>query len=302
MQIKITEKAGICIVLFCGIIWGLTGVLGQIAFRNTDLQVGWLSSIRMFTSGIAILVFILLKDSKKLFSLWKNPKFIFSFLLFSLLGVMSVQYTYFATVNSSNAATATVLQYTYPVIILLYTCVHERKIPKFYEILSIFLAFLGIILIATHGNFSELQISSMALFWGLASAFSFVFYTVYPKNLYKTFGLVPIMGWAFFIGGIILFLLCGCFEIQITLNTYSFGLTIAITLFGTLIPFLIYGKGVEILGNVRASIFVTIEPIASALLTWIITDITFNKIDILGFICILSAVELIALQSFQKNK
>lgn len=215
---------------------------------------------------------------------------------------MCVQYTYFAAVNASNAATATVLQYTYPVLILLYTSFCQRKNPQLYEIISILFAFLGIVLIATHGHFSTLQISPIALFWGLTSAFSFVFFTVYPKNLYKKFGIISIMGWAFFIGGLILFIISGSFKTPIPTDTYSLKLTLLISILGTLIPFVIYNQGVRILGNVKASVLVTIEPITSAILAFILTNVTFTIIDIIGFICILSAVELIALKSLKNNK
>lgn len=302
MKKKSTQKIGIYIVVICGILWGLSGVLGQLLFQNTTVKVSWLSAIRMMFSGIVILIFLIFKDRKQLFALWKNPKFIIPFFLFAILGVMCVQYTYFAAVNASNAATATVLQYTYPVLILLYTSFGQRKNPQLYEIISILFAFTGIILIATHGHFSTLQISPMALFWGLISAFSFVFFTVYPKNLYEKFGVISIMGWAFFIGGLTLFIISGNFKTPIPTDTYSLKLTLLISILGTLIPFVIYNQGVRILGNVKASVLVTIEPITSAILAFILTDITFTIIDIIGFICILSAVELIALKSLKNNK
>lgn len=302
MLTKSREKIGIFIVLLCGFTWGFTGILGQILFEDTNITVSFLSSIRMLSSGIIILVFLFFKDKQSLFSLWSSSKFIFHLFIFSILGVTSIQYTYFAAIDTSNAATATVLQYTYPILILLYTSICKRKMPKLYEIIAIFLAFIGIILTATHGNFSKVQISFTALFWGLASAFSFVVFTVYPKNLYKKFGIVPVMGWSFFIGGLVLFLFSGSFKMNLTLNSYSFGLIAIVSLLGTLIPFVIYGKGVEILGNVKASILVTIEPITSAILAFLLTDVIFTKIDILGFICILSSIELIALKSLKKDK
>lgn len=302
MKKESTQKIGIYIVVVCGILWGLSGVLGQLLFQNTTVKVSWLSAIRMMFSGIVILIFLLFKDRKQLLALWKNSKFIIPFFLFAILGVMCVQYTYFAAVNASNAATATVLQYTYPVLILLYTSFCQRKNPQLYEIISILFAFLGIVLIATHGHFSTLQISPMALFWGLTSAFSFVFFTVYPKNLYKKFGIISIMGWAFFLGGLILFIISGSFKTSIPTDTYSLKLTLLISILGTLIPFVIYNQGVRILGNVKASVLVTIEPITSAILAFILTNVTFTIIDIIGFICILSAVELIALKSLKNNK
>ena len=76
MKKKSTQKIGIYIVIVCGILWALSGVLGQLLFQNTTIKVSWLSAIRMIFSGIVILTFLLFKDRKQLFALWKNSKFI----------------------------------------------------------------------------------------------------------------------------------------------------------------------------------------------------------------------------------
>jgi len=218
---KSREKIGILIVLWCGIMWGLSGVLGEMLFENSDVTVGWLASIRMFVSGCIILICLFVKQGKEVFSLWRKKENLIPFFIFTLFGLMAVQYTYFAAVDASNAATATVLQYTYPVLILLYTAISTKKIPQIHETISIFLSFLGVILIATHGNLSSLSISPIALFLGLLSAFSFVFYTVYPKKLYEEAGLLQVMAWAFIIGGIVLFIGTKSYSTHISLNAYS---------------------------------------------------------------------------------
>ena len=38
------EKLGMIIVLLCGAMWGLSGVLGEMLFRNSDITVEILSS------------------------------------------------------------------------------------------------------------------------------------------------------------------------------------------------------------------------------------------------------------------
>lgn len=79
MKKESTQKIGIYIVVVCGILWGLSGVLGQLLFQNTTVKVSWLSAIRMMFSGIVILIFLLFKDRKQLLALWKNSKFIIPF-------------------------------------------------------------------------------------------------------------------------------------------------------------------------------------------------------------------------------
>lgn len=302
MNLKTNEKLGIGIVLFCGTVWGLSGVLGQLLFQSSDVPVGWLSSFRMFFSGICILLLLIIKKDQALFKVWKNKKNILSLFIFSILGLMAVQYTYFAAVATSNAATATVLQYTYPVLMLLYTAISTHKFPSVYEILAILFAFLGVVLISTHGNIHSLSISKIALFWGLLSAFSFVFYTVYPQKLFQQIGIMPIMGWAFVIGGVILSILTKSYQVDISFSVSSVTLIMLITIVGTLIPFLTYGKGVQILGNVKASLFVTVEPVMSAILAFFLVKQKFTAIDILGFLCIIGAVQFVAFRTLHGKK
>lgn len=296
---KSKEKFGIVIVISCGIMWGLSGILGQLLFQNTNVTVSHLVALRMFFSGILILLYVIMKEGKEAFKVWKSSNII-SFLIFTILGLTAVEYTYFAAINVSNAATATVLQYTYPILVLIYTSVHNKKKPKSYEIISIFLAFLGVFLIATHGKITSLSISTMALILGLLSAFAFVFYTIYPKKLYERVGILQVMGWGFLVGGIILFIGTKSYEKNIDINFYSIAIISAITIVGTMIPFVIYGKGVSLLGPVKASLFVTVEPIFSAILVFLVLNIKFTLIDVIGFISIIIAIELTAMKTIKK--
>ena len=66
---------------------------------------------------------------------------------------------------------ATVIQYIGPVIIMLYYCVIGRRLPLPREVIAIVVSLFGTVLIATHFDFSKLNISTLGLFWGLLSAF-----------------------------------------------------------------------------------------------------------------------------------
>lgn len=296
------NKIGIAIVLFCGMIWGLGGVLGQILFQNSDMTPGLLSSIRMFLSGFCILIVMLVRKGKRVFQIFYKKKDLPSFFFFSIFGVMAMQFTYFAAVEASNAATATVLQYTYPLIILIWTSLEQRKCPKTYEVVAILTAFFGIVLIATGGRMDSLQISSRALGWGIAAAISFVLYTVWPKKLYQKYGMPEIIGWSMLLGGILLFFIAGQFELPVKTTLFVVEMTVAITVGSSLIPMLLYGKGVAILGNMRASLFVTVEPVFSALVSAMLHLKKFTITDIIGFLLILIPIETVAIISARKEK
>ena len=72
-----------------------------------------------------------LEQSKEIFDIWKNKKDAKDMLLFSLIGMLFMQYGYFLAIGHSNAATATVLQYLAPVMIVIYVSIRYHKMPSF---------------------------------------------------------------------------------------------------------------------------------------------------------------------------
>ena len=176
-----------------------------------------------------------------------------------------------------------------------------KKMPSTQEIFAIISAFLGIVLISTHGNLHTLSISKAALAWGLSSAVAFVIYTVSPQKLHNRYSIFAVTGWGFLLAGILMCIITKSYAVHVSFTPYSALLVTAIAIFGTLIPFLIYGFGVRLLGNVKASLFATVEPVVSAILAFFLANVTFTKIDILGFVCILGAIQVVAMQAVRKS-
>ena len=249
--------------------------------------------IRQFISGFVLLVIAAVKGDKRALTIWSKPKSVISMLFFALSGVMGVQFTYFASIEHSNAATGTVIQFTYIIMLLLYTTIFMHKRPHIYEAASVVCAFAGIFLIATHGSLNSLAISRPALIWGLTSAVCFTIYCLYPQKLYNEYGLVNIIGWSSLIASILLALVTKTFSLP-----HMDGRIIA----GSLIPFTIYGLGISILGSVKASLFVTVEPVSSALLTWIFLGTQFTSMDLIGFLLILGSIQVVAIMTFHSEK
>ena len=290
-QINHSQRFGIILVLSCGIMWGISGVLGQYVFQSSDVNATQLSIIRQFISGVVLLVIAAVKGAKSVISM----------LFFALSGVMGMQFTYFASIEHSNAATGTVIQFTYIIMLLLYTTIFMHKRPHIYEAASVVCAFAGIFLIATHGSLNSLAISRPALIWGLTSAVCFTIYCLYPQKLYNEYGLVNIIGWSSLIASIFLALVTKTFSLP-HMDGRIIAASLAVAIVGSLIPFTIYGLGISILGSVKASLFVTVEPVSSALLTWIFLGTQFTRMDLIGFLLILGSIQVVAIMTFHNEK
>ena len=296
-----SQKFGIMLVLISGIMWGFSGVIGQYIFLNSTMNSVQLSIIRQFVSGIILLTISVIKKDKKLFSVWKSGKKICSFLFFSLTGILGLQLTYFLAIEYSNAATGTIIQFTYIIMILVYTAIVLHNKPKSYETVAVLCAFCGIFLIATHGQLNSLAVSKESLIWGLSSAVCFTIYCLYPQKLYDDFGLINVIGWGSVLSSILLAVTTGTYRLpEMPANIIL--LSVAVAIIGSLFPFVLYGIGIRILGSVKASLFVTVEPVTSAVLTWLCFKTKFVLPDIVGFVLILGAIEVVSVITFRVKK
>ncbi|MGS6556657.1 EamA family transporter, partial [Escherichia coli] len=166
---------------------------------------------------------------------------------FSVVGALTVQLTFLLTIEKSNAATATVLQFLSPTIIVAWFSLVRKSRPGILVFCAILTSLVGTFLLVTHGNPTSLSISPAALFWGIASAFAAAFYTTYPSTLIARYGTLPVVGWSMLIGGLILL----PFYARQGTNFLAFFYLVVI---GTSLTFSLYLKGAQLIGGPKASI------------------------------------------------
>ncbi|WP_312953166.1 EamA family transporter [Superficieibacter sp.] len=294
-----STKKGIIYVLFAAVLWGSSGVCAQYIMQESQIAAQFLTMIRLLFSGFILLTLSLIHGDK-IFAILKTRKDIISLLLFSLVGALTVQLTFLVAIEKSNAATATILQFLSPSIIVAWFAAVRKKRPGALVFLAIFTSLAGTFLLVTHGNPTSLSISPAALFWGIASAFAAAFYTTYPSDLIARFGTLPVVGWSMLLGGAMLLPFYAGNDVEFMVNG---GLLLAffyLVVIGTALTFSMYLKGAQMIGGPRASILSCAEPLSSALLSLLLLGVTFTLPDWLGTLLILSSVVLISLDSRRK--
>lgn len=189
-----SSKRGMLNVLIAAVLWGSSGVCAQYIMQQSQMSSPYLTMIRLLFAGL-ILLMLAFVHGDKIFRVMQNRKDALSLLFFSLVGALTVQYTFLMTIEKSNAATATVLQFLSPTIIVAWFALARKARPSPFVLLAIGTSLAGTFLLVTHGNPTSLSISPAALFWGIASAFAAAFYTTYPSTLIARYGTLPIVGW-----------------------------------------------------------------------------------------------------------
>lgn len=279
-----------------GVCWALSGTFGQYIFEYKGLDAVWLTSSRLISAGLIMLAICLFKEGKRVFYIWKEKRDIIEIILYGILGMAGVQVTYFLSIQFSNAATGTIVQYTGSVIIVLWVALRSLKLPNKYESISVVLAVIGIFILSTHGDINNFVISKLALFWGLISAVLLAFYSIFPKRMLKEWGTLMTNGWGMFLGGLVMLFVRQPWDLQGgTFDFAAFMATVGVVVLGTIMSFFLYLEGVRIIGSSKAVLYACVEPLTAAIIGIIWFNIAFGLLDWIGAAFIVSTVFIISI-------
>ncbi|MBE3609560.1 DMT family transporter [Campylobacter californiensis] len=288
------EFFGITITLLGGILWGFSGVCGQYLFTQKGISSDWLVPYRLLLAGFALVVYYFITSPKSALAPIKDIRLLPQMLIYAILGLMLTQYSYFYAIELSNAAVATVIQYSAPALILAVVCVIEKRSPKINELIALILASLGVILLATHGDLTTLVISPKALFYCLLSAVCVCIYNLLPTRLNKKYPITLNLGWGMVIGGVLLAFFMRVWNLNGVSDVSGFLAFISVVFFGTICAFSFYMVGVKSLGASKASLIACIEPVSAALFAYFWLGTEFVFLDFTGFVLIISCIFLLA--------
>lgn len=286
-------KLGIIFGIASAALWGISGTFVQYLVQQRHFQFEWLISTRMILAGLGLLLISAYKKTD-VFSVWRTPKDRLQILIFGLLGLFGVQFTFFAAIGYSNAATASVLQFAGPVIIAVYLALVHKQHPSKTQYLAIFLACLGVFLLVTHGQFQQLIISWNAFIFGIASAITMAIYTLYPKSLLAKHNSPAVIGWGMLIGALPAMFIKPVWQIEGQWNLSALASVAFIILFGTLLAFYIYLEATKNIGGQITSLLISIEPLTSIILAVVWLNTPYTLFDWLGSLCIISTVFLLS--------
>lgn len=291
---KNEQLTGYFYAISAAVIWGVSGNFGQFLFQERAMSIEWLVVIRLLVSGAILLALSASQKKNDFWNIWKNRKDSIDLLLYTFLGIVAVQYSYFAAIKHSNAATATVLQYVGPVLIAIYVAFINKKLPGLKQCIAIFLAITGTFLLVTHGSFESLSISKTGLFWGLVSAVALAYYTVKPVNLLHKYPAALLIGWGMFIGGIGFSFLHAPWNISGTWDGSTWAFTLFIIFLGSLVSFYIYLSAVKMIGAQTTSLLASAEPLSATVMAVFWLNVPFGLMDWIGTICIVTTILLLA--------
>lgn len=284
---------GIMLIVMAAACWGLGGVAGQYLFQYHQVDAVWLVMVRQIVAGALFLAYTIAVLRQNVFTILRQH--FLSLLCFSFVGILGAQLGFYYTISLCNAATATVLQYSAPIWVMVYMSYKHRAWPDGRELVGICGALVGVFLIATHGSLTSLALSPAAIVIGLLSAISYAFYSIQPVELLKHYPATVIIGWGQLLSGLALIAVRNPFTPAGSWNMQAYGAMSYLIIGATIASYALYLAGLKIVGSTKASLVSCAEPLASIIAVVLLLDTRLVLPDYIGMSCIIFTVLLLSL-------
>lgn len=282
-------------LLFNTLIWGGTFALIKSAFE--DISPSLFLALRFSIATLLLLPFII----KLLRNVNKE-----TIVAGSILGIF--YFTGFAAqsvgLNLTTATKSGFITGTFVVFIPILQLVIEKRIPKWFNILSVILVLLGLIMLSSKGeNIIEFlsQLGSdfnLGDFLTLICALLFAFQVVYVDILTKKYDYLPMVFIQLLITGIggfflaVLFSTTGLELIKFNLNNNLIFALLYTSVFASILATIIQLKYQKFISPTKAGIIFSIEPIFAAIFAFFLLNEKISNFGLVGCVLIFAGLIL----------
>ena len=270
--------------------WGLIGVFNRM-LAEVGVSVWNRVTIRNFLSLVLLtVVFALFRRS--VFKInWRHLPI---FMGAGLLSVLGLALTYFNCQMHCSLAVAGILLYLAPSFVVLMSALFWKALITKRKVAALVLSFLGCVLVS--GIMSgALTVSVTGLLLGIGAGFCYATYTIFAHYGLEHYDSLTMIYWTFFFAGLgsLAFLNWGELAPALPVGTTWIGIA-GLVVIATVLPYLFYTKGLEVVESGKASIIANVEPVVAALTGVVFYHEVLNVWTVLGIVCVLGGVVLLA--------
>jgi drug/metabolite transporter (DMT)-like permease len=277
--------SGYLAVMGAATLWGISGVVAKGLF-NRQIAPWTLIELRL-TAGFVVLLAILLIRRVPL----TVPREHLGRLILLGLAMMSAQFTYYFTISVTNVATALFLQYTAPVFVALYGRAAQGESLGWVKGAAIALAVAGSYFLVTGGT--GIRVHPLGITSGLLSAVAFGIYAILGRGRVRRVGSIASLLYTLGTGAIVWSVLIPPWRAYAAGYTGEEWLLFAyIVVFGTILPFGLFLRGLRAISSSMASLTATLEPVVGATAAFLILGEALAGRQIAGGVAIAAAVTL----------
>lgn len=283
---------GILFVILAAFFWGISGTIAQFLFTK-NIQVFQVVQTRSTFAFVFLFIGLLFFKRRSLqFKLKKS----FGWLLTGIIGVAGANFTYYYTINLSTVATAILLQYSAPILVMIYSLARKEETVNPYKLFALVLSSVGLYFAIGSGTNELHQAGWLAVLIGFSSAVCFAAMGILGRylNTSSDQDLLQNLVYTLFFAA----LFWSFFKFPTTWVDWNLTYLEWLSLIGfsfisVLIPYIFFFSGLKQLQPSTVLIISTVEPICAVISAWYFVGENLDQTQLLGTLLVIGAIVLL---------
>lgn len=283
-------------ILVGSMFWGMTGPITEWLLVHAGMTSSFMLAVRLIVAGTLILAFLKIRK-EPIFAIWKEATWRRQLLIFSIVGMLGLQYSFVLTIQESNAVVATLLQFLAPIFIVIYLSIRQKSLPPKSQVIGITGTLFGLFLLLTNGSLTSLLFSEKALYWGLIVGITYAIYTLYPVRLMNKWGVLTVVAWGMILSGIYSALIGRIWatdEWSLLKDPTIVWMMLALIVIGSA-AFILFLNSMKYISAIETSVLSSFEPVTAMVISVIWLQMTLQIWQLTGIVLMLIFVAYLSI-------
>ena len=293
-----TQTKSIMLILLAASCWGVIGVFSR-ALSAAGASPIQITAVRCIIVAVLLGLFLAIKSPELLRVRFRD---LWMFLGTGLCSFLFFNLCYFYTQSCISLSAAAILLYTSPFFVMLISAVVFREKLTPAKIIALVVAFGGCVLI-TGVLGGGVKAPPVAVITGICSGLGYGLYSIFGKLALEKYSILTVTAYTFIFAGVgaVPFSsparLCGMIfsDWTLVLNSLLLGVLC------TLVPFVLYTKGLSGIDSGKASVAAYAEPAVATIVGAVVFDERITSAKIAGVLLVLAAILILGYKGKQKK-
>lgn len=215
---------------------------------------------------------------------------------FGVVGLAGVHYTYFMTISLTNVATAILLEYLAPVLVLAVSVAFLGHRFTWALPAGVALSVTGCAFVVGAIGGEGLAVSPAGVAWGLASALFFAFYSLQGSVAANRFSPFTTLLYGLGFAAIFWLVVLGpTAVVSVFADPRSAAAVLFMAIFSTVIPFGAFLTALQHIPPTNATITSTVEPVLAGLGAYLLFGESLTVLQLFGGVLVVAAIIVVQL-------